>query len=299
MKGTRIAAVSTALVLSALMARGADLKSHRATYEKELETIVLSHGMQMTELHQEYIKALDSLLAKVKASGDLDRTTAVMQEIDRFRKDKQMPEKLSSVLDVQQLQTAYAKQASSREIEKTQRLVRLSSGYDQALERLQRTLVSSSKLDDAKEVQNERKRVSASDVIQDAKRVVKRASSPPKNGGPDRPALPQSKAEETVTPSMPQTSVPSMAMLLNRSFEYRNLKIGKTLGVIILGEDGSMSGFKGKNENSWVVDDAGVLSLLDIQGKPSCVFDRHESKKGKLIFQGRFKNGTAFELREQ
>ena len=90
-----------------------------------------------------------------------------------------------------------------------------------------------------------------------------------------------------------------MAMLLNRSFEYRNIKIGKTLGVVILGDKGSMAGFRGKNENEWVVDDEGVLSFLDIQGKPSCIFDRHENKKGKLVFQGRFKNGTPFELREQ
>jgi hypothetical protein len=166
-----IATVCSMLIIAGNVSAN-DLKTYKATYEKNLQEIILSHGIKMSELGQQYTKSLDSLLARVKRAGDLDKTTAVMGEFTRFRKEEAMPDKLSALLDIQTLQSSFANQASSHEVNKAKGVVFLASKYDQALERLQRALVSSSKLDDAKAVQDERKRIEVSEDVVVAKAMV-------------------------------------------------------------------------------------------------------------------------------
>jgi len=166
-----IATVSSMLIIAGI-ASANDITTYKATYEKNLEEIILSHGMKMSELGQQYTKSLDSLLARVKKAGDLDKSTAVMGEFTRFGKEKAMPDKLSALLDIQTLQSSFANHASTHDVNKAKGIVYLASKYDQALERLQRTLVSSSKLDDAKAVQDERKRIEVSEDVVAAKAIV-------------------------------------------------------------------------------------------------------------------------------
>ena len=158
-------ACSTSLLAS-------DLKTYKATYDKQMEAIVLGHGMKTSQLGQSYTKALGALLTKVKAAGDLDKSTATMDEIKRFSEEQGMPSKASSVLDIQNLQTSYTKQASVSDATKAQKVVFLAAKYDQALEGLQKSLVSSDNFDDAKAVQAERKRVKESKTYADARKHI-------------------------------------------------------------------------------------------------------------------------------
>ena len=168
-----IATLAVGLITSS-GASAKDLAFYKATYEKEMETIVLSHGMNMAELSENYTEALDALLAKVKKAGDLDKTTAVMQEINRFAADKAMPTTTSALLDIQNLQTRFTKQASTQGSDKDRKIIALVSKYDQALERLQKSLVASGSLDKAKEVQTERQRTAGSHAVTQAKRQISR-----------------------------------------------------------------------------------------------------------------------------
>ena len=168
----KLTAIAGVVLVSAGIASAKGLTTYRTTYEKQMEEIILLHGMKMSDLGQQYIKALDVLLAKVKTAGDLDKTTAVMNEIEQFRKEKAMPDKAPALLDIHNLQSSYTKQASTHETDKAKKIISLTRRYDQALERLQKSLVSSGKLDDARAVQEERQRVQNSEIVSAAKNSI-------------------------------------------------------------------------------------------------------------------------------
>lgn len=193
-KMKRIIATVSAMLIFAGIASAKDLKTYKATYEKQMEEIILSHGMKMTDPGQQYTKSLDALLAKVKKAGDLDKTTGVMDEIARFRNEKGMPDKPSKLLDIQHLQSSFTKQTYAHEAQKAKSIISLTSRYDQALERLQKTLVSSSKLDDAKVVQEERRATQSSAEILNAKKIIL-ASSSKKMPHPSRESTPTKKLD--------------------------------------------------------------------------------------------------------
>jgi hypothetical protein len=165
----RIATIASTLLIMAGIASAKDLATYEATYAREMEAIILSHGMNMTELSQQYTTTLDTVLAKVKRAGDLDDTTAVMEEIKRFGKEKSMPDTSASLPDMQNLQSRFTKQVTLYEVNKAKRIITLTTKYDHALERLQRNLVSSSELDAAKSVQEERRRAQDTTAHQEAK----------------------------------------------------------------------------------------------------------------------------------
>ena len=164
------------LLVSATVLFAADLKAHKSTYEKRMGTIVLEHGMKITELGGHYTQALDALLSKVQKVGNLDKTTAVMAEMSRFSKQKAMPSAPSALLEIRNLQSSFSRQATLYEGSRAKRVFTLSSKYDQALDRLQRGLVSSGKLDAAKAVQEERRKVQASPAYQAAKGILSEAA---------------------------------------------------------------------------------------------------------------------------
>jgi hypothetical protein len=171
-----IVTVSAMLIISGI-ASAQDLKTYRATYDKEMGSISLSHGMRMTDLGVHYTKSLDSLLARVKKAGDLERTTAVMDELTRFRNERGIPKKPSVVLDIQNLQSLFAQQAYTHEANKAKAIISLTSKYDSALDRLQKSLVSSSKLDDARAVQKERESVKNNESYISAKAIIVSSNS--------------------------------------------------------------------------------------------------------------------------
>ncbi len=166
------------MLIIAGIASAEDLKTFKATFDKEMEVIILTHGMRMTELAQQYTVSLDAVLANVKKAGDLDKTTAVMNEIERFRKEQAMPVSPSALPDIQHLQAAYNKKAIMHETEEARSIVLLAARYDKALEGLQRRLVVSDKLDQARAVQNERKQVKTSAHYLTAKEMVASTSKP-------------------------------------------------------------------------------------------------------------------------
>lgn len=177
-----------ALLLATGIASAKDLAFYKATYEKKMEVILLSNGMQMTELSQKYTESLHSLLARVKAAGDLNKTTAVMQELTRFGTEKAMPQSPSELLDIQNLQTLFTRQAITHEANKARQIIALTAKYDQALARLQRSLVSSDKLDTAKTVQDERASLHEAEHVRSAKALLASYASPTRKQLTQEPA---------------------------------------------------------------------------------------------------------------
>jgi len=167
-----IVLVLTIALTSAGLAFGRDLETYRTTYEKAMDAIRLSHSTKTNDLGQRYAKALDTLSAEVRRAGDFEKTTAVMDERARFRQERRMPDKLSGVLDIHSLQSSFIRQASAHEVDRAKRVISLAAQYEQALQRLQRRLVSSDKLDDAIAVKEERLRLQEARVCIDAKEVL-------------------------------------------------------------------------------------------------------------------------------
>jgi hypothetical protein len=151
--------IAGAVLLFAALAPANDLNTYTATYEKKLAEIILSHGMMMSDVNRQYTEALAGLLAEVQKAGDLDKTKAVMSEIARFGNQKNMPSPPSELLGIQNLQSHYTRLNLPHAGKKAKSIITLTTQYDHALERLQRSLVSSGKLDDATGVQRERGRV--------------------------------------------------------------------------------------------------------------------------------------------
>ena len=173
------------ILIAAGVASAKDLKTYKATYDKSLEKIMLSHGMRMTDLEQQYANSLDILLTNVKKTGNLEGTVAVTDEIERFLKNKGMPKTPSALFGLQKMQSSFTKVASGHETNKAKDIVILTSKYDKALERLQRELVSSSTLDAAKAVKAERKRALSSKVHADARALLAAYSKPKPKPKPD------------------------------------------------------------------------------------------------------------------
>jgi hypothetical protein len=152
----RIIIAVSVIILIAGIASAKDLKTCKATYEREIDAIILSHQTNMTKIRQQYGKSLNALLARVQKTGDLDKTTAVMDEIARFGKEKLMPDQPSALTDIQDLQSSFRKQSSNYEASKVQKINSLTKKYVQALEKLQKSLVTQGKIDEAITVKNER-----------------------------------------------------------------------------------------------------------------------------------------------
>lgn len=161
----KFALIASIVLVAANLLWATDLETHRATYERNLESLVLSHGMAITELDEHYTKALDVLLARVRKAGDLEKTMAVMQESKRFSEEKTISEESPDFRELQKLQSSYTKRVSVLEKKNRKKRASLVLAYDSALEALQKKLVVANRLDEAMAVQQERKSVSASSGV--------------------------------------------------------------------------------------------------------------------------------------
>jgi hypothetical protein len=245
--------IAGAVLLFAALAPANDLNTYTATYEKKLAEIILSHGMMMSDVNRQYTEALAGLLAEVQKAGDLDKTKAVMSEIARFGNQKNMPSPPSELLGIQNLQSHYTRLNLPHAGKKAKSIITLTTQYDHALERLQRSLVSSGKLDDATGVQRERGRVQENAAYLAAKTLLSKSDGdsrqPLRQGTPTRPAAAHAPKRPS-TRSMP-------GLVLWYSFD-------KIVRSRI--EDGSKSKNHGKNHGGTPVVDGRINGALLLDG---------------------------------
>jgi hypothetical protein len=168
--------VSALLVLLACsgVLIASDVKTYKATYDKEMGYIVVEHGMSVSKLNESYSKLLDKLSERATGAGDLDKVRAVMAEIERFTNEKtiQSAKAKDSSPDLKRAQLSYLQNMKSLKATQARRIMALVSKYDSALGRLQTSLTKQKKLDDAFAVQNERKAVASSGDVVSAKGVL-------------------------------------------------------------------------------------------------------------------------------
>jgi formylglycine-generating enzyme required for sulfatase activity len=153
-----VAAFGAAFV--AVCGQAQDLKTCKEIYEKNSDGIRGGFQPRFDGLQQQYQKSLEALKSSAVNQGDLARTTAAIVEIDRFKKAKSLPAVLNEieVPEITVFQTAYIQQYATMETDMTSQLGMLTMKYEQALERLQKERVKAMKLDEAKEIQQEREK---------------------------------------------------------------------------------------------------------------------------------------------
>ena len=155
----------TAVTLSVGQELGSDASILKDNYKKGIESIRQDQGKKVEERRRWYIVSVEELLTRVKKTGDLDKTTAVMAEIERFRKNNAMPDNAAEMPDIRKLQVTYSKQLAQLEGDTANRIVVLTGQYDKDLESLEKRLVASDKIDQAKSVRSERNEVQQSEVV--------------------------------------------------------------------------------------------------------------------------------------
>jgi len=169
----KLIAIAGIILISAGIVSAKGLKTYKAIYKKNMEKIILSHGMNMTDLRHQYTKTLDALLTQVKQTGDLDKTMATINEIKRFKKEKNMPNEASATPEIQNQQIFFAQKTSVYEAEKTKSIMSIVSKYDCALEGLQKKLVINDEIDEAQKVQKERKEILKAEAYISAQAFLK------------------------------------------------------------------------------------------------------------------------------
>ncbi len=157
----------------------ADLKTYQSTYAKETASIVVEHGLTISELDESYSESLDNLSKRATSAGDLDRARETIAEIARFAKEKSMISEnaISSSPDLRRAQLIYIQSVQALQLARAKKVMVLAAKYDSALAKLQMSLTKQENLNGASAVQNERATVAKSEDIADARKTLSAAKS--------------------------------------------------------------------------------------------------------------------------
>ena len=139
-----------------------DLKTYQATHDKQIQAIIDELDAQKAFLDIQYERGLDPIKGRFQRIGNLGKLKTVASEMERFKKEKSVPSKVSSkqLPEINALQKTFSKQYARFKEFHANKIVTLNGQYDRALINLQRTLVQSGGLQEATAVENERKRIS-------------------------------------------------------------------------------------------------------------------------------------------
>ena len=129
MNGTKRVSRSMAgiILISAALASAQDLKTYRATYESSSASFAVECGKLIKDFNNGYLSNLTALQARVQKAGNLDLTTAVVEEIQRFNADKAMPASLSNIASIKALQAGHNKQCVAAKAQMGARLASLTA----------------------------------------------------------------------------------------------------------------------------------------------------------------------------
>jgi hypothetical protein len=169
-----IPAVTSAVV------QGAEADDKLTVYKSKLD----AQQVQLQKTHEDateknrvaYLKALLQLKTNVQQEGNLDKTVAVTEEIARFEKEGQLPERDSQMVDLAEVQQAARSNLTKLKHNRTMRQFRLLEQYCAALERLQKDLVRNDNIGAAEQVKVERD--SAAELMETINRSIVQPEKP-------------------------------------------------------------------------------------------------------------------------
>ena len=158
-------------------ANAADLLAESIRQHKsKLLAIQVDHERSSGVGLGKYRASLEALLAEVKKAGDLEETKAVMAELERLRTEKGLAKTRPEFAKIASIHDSYAQKFARLDLRTATRVVESAEQFERAMEKLQKSLVSSGEIADAEEVQAARKRIASSEEIRKAKEAVARGA---------------------------------------------------------------------------------------------------------------------------
>lgn len=243
-----------------------DLKALRTKYDDYMVAIQTNAAQSLTKWPQAYRDELKRVEQKQREGGNLEGVLAIRKEIERFDKEKQLPdESLSEIAGLKELQLKWRKMPAVIEIERNRRIVALSQSYRANLEEAKKKLTMQGKLELAIEAKNEIDRVRTSAPVTAAEFVLA-----------DSGAWPVSAMDRDATSS---ASVPRFSQLpangLVLFYDFNRDEGNKVTDRSGKGNEGKIKGptwvADGKHNGAYAFDgdvhiDAGARESLQIGG---------------------------------
>lgn len=171
---------------AAAAAKPAVLESAEKTYKAKLARIEREHTETLGNAVLRYKRDLDLFAARSRRAGNLDATLAAKAEIDRYTKDKTIPEESPADITAAILlaRTKYHKTVAEAGTDKHKNVLKLLDEYTTYLGTVQKKLVSANKLDDAIEIRKAIQEVAASAPVTAAKFALADTAAKTGNASP-------------------------------------------------------------------------------------------------------------------
>jgi hypothetical protein len=208
-----------------------DVASYRQKYEDALVTISTDYQQRIEDIMKEYSSSLNALKDRMQTAGDLNKVTAVLEEISRFQtaqtflvaEDTLIPE-IAAILKECQPQVLKADQAKAKKI------IDVASKYDNDLLKLQKEHTRKGELDKATAIQGERKTCTESAPVIAANALLVKATNPDlKNKSQSKLKPSPNKPQIHITPSDPsvKTDIDTLRegklMGNNRTYTFKEI----------------------------------------------------------------------------
>ena len=149
-----------------------DLIKYQKLYKEGIEKIENKSLNKISLINQAYFDNLNTLLKKVQKSGDLEKTTIVMGEIQRFESTYAINKQPLKLDELNTLHKHHVKLIDQNISNDAKQIIILSNRYDQALEKLQKQLVISGDLENATNVKNIREETTKSKILLNAQKSL-------------------------------------------------------------------------------------------------------------------------------
>lgn len=153
-----------------------ELKALITKYEQCLAAIQTSIDKRLQEWPQAYAAELKKVERKLQTEGDLDGLLTVRKEMERFDREKVIPESATVTYPVvRELQLKWRKVPETADIDKSKRIVLLSLSHIAALEDLKKRLTVQGKVEEAIAARDELERVRTSAPVTAAEFILANA----------------------------------------------------------------------------------------------------------------------------
>ena len=144
---------------SSLAIADAKLDGYKASLERQLVEIEDATSESVERANETYHKMLSKVKHKVQQQGDLDKTTAIIAEIERFEADGTEVQERSKISGLAKVQRAFSAELEKVERSRIAQRRTLLKKYNIALEKLQKRRVQEGNIEAATLVKEERQQV--------------------------------------------------------------------------------------------------------------------------------------------
>ncbi|WP_035603562.1 NPCBM/NEW2 domain-containing protein [Haloferula sp. BvORR071] len=156
--------------------RAETLPEVQKAFAAQQDKISANHLEELEKLRTQLTAALGKGRETAKKAGDLDAVKAFDTEIERWKRDGDLPIVEETRPEIAKLHGVYRNAVDVIQLKKQRAVVAWFEEYEKRLGALEKTLVAADKIEDAEAVRIERNAISGSMTVRDAVDAVKKAN---------------------------------------------------------------------------------------------------------------------------